>query len=832
MTSASPSAADLAAFGLDPSWSRMVEVPGHDGATHRWHLLDRPAVGTGGVTVVCLHGNPTWSFLWSRLLHELHPAHRVIAPDQLSMGWSERVGTRRYVDRVADVHDLLTALGVDGPVWLVAQDWGGAIAMGHAVAHPQQVAGLVLSNTGIAVPEGRHAPWLIRLAASHGVHRVVTRSTPLFVRGTPFLPGRPLTRVQRRALAAPYRSAGRRDGVAGFVADVPFGDLHVTKPVLDQVAAALPSLTVPVRLVWGAKDPVFNDDFAEDLRARFRDVQLHRIADAGHLCVLETSIAPFVQAAIAGATAVEAPLRPEVAALEPLWSRIEAAAQSTAVAISDAATDEAVNGAEFAQRVAGFATELHERGVRRGDRVALLVPPGIDLIAVVYACWRIGAVTVVADRGLGLGGLGRAVRSARVKFVVGPKRAVAAARTLRWAPKATAITVGSLRGGPASQLHDLAIDAPVSADPAAVVFTSGATGPAKGVRYTHGQLCAQRDALRALYGITDGDRFVAAFAPFAVFGPALGIATGLADMDVTAPATLTAAALDDACRRIAATMVFASPAALANVLATAVGPLPSLAQVRLVMSAGAPVPIETLRRLATLCPQAELCTPYGMTEVLPVADTTLTRRAAVGDGRGVCVGDAVPGCDVLIADANTDGGDVLRPLPVGETGEVVVHTPWMSSGYDRLWHTQQLARPTYEGRTWHRTGDVGHLDAAGHLWIEGRVVHLIHTPTGPVTPVPLEIAAEAVDGVQRAAAVAIGPRAVQQVVIVIETTGERADGPAAPQLSAAVRAAVAPQPIAAVWTTRQLPVDIRHNAKIDRTALGRTMGQRLSGSSR
>ncbi len=161
-------------------------------------------------------------------------------------------------------------------------------------------------------------------------------------------------------------------------------------------------------------------------------------------------------------------------------------------------------------------------------------------------------------------------------------------------------------------------------------------------------------------------------------------------------------------------------------------------------------------------------------------------------------------------------------------------------GYDRLWHTEHLARPVMGGaggadggadgaaRTWHRTGDVGHLDGAGRLWIEGRVVHLIHTVDGPLTPVPLEIAAEAVPGVQRAAAVGIGPRGVQQVVIVVETDGRR-DGPAPTALAAAVRRACAPQKIAAVWTTRRLPVDIRHNSKIDRTALGRTMERTLSG---
>jgi olefin beta-lactone synthetase len=177
---------------------------------------------------------------------------------------------------------------------------------------------------------------------------------------------------------------------------------------------------------------------------------------------------------------------------------------------------------------------------------------------------------------------------------------------------------------------------------------------------------------------------------------------------------------------------------------------------------------------------------------------------------------------------STEGIDALA---AGATGEVVVRSPWMSSGYDRLWHTQQLARPMIDGETWHRTGDIGHLDNDGNVWIEGRVVHLIHTVDGPVAPVPIEIAAESVDGVQRAAAVAVGPRGVQQVVVVLELA-DRADGPAATELAAAVRAACAPQQLAAVWTTKALPVDIRHNAKIDRTALGRAMDRILSGGSR
>jgi acyl-coenzyme A synthetase/AMP-(fatty) acid ligase len=164
-----------------------------------------------------------------------------------------------------------------------------------------------------------------------------------------------------------------------------------------------------------------------------------------------------------------------------------------------------------------------------------------------------------------------------------------------------------------------------------------------------------------------------------------------------------------------------------------------------------------------------------------------------------------------------------------------VSAPWMSSGYDRLWRTEALARPLLGAgtsrRTWHRTGDVGHVDVEGRLWIEGRVVHVIHTVDGPVTPVPIEIAVEEVPGVQRAAAVGVGPVGVQQLVVVVETLAA-SSGAAPASLAAAVRAAVAPQPVAAVRTIDQLPVDIRHNAKIDRAALSASMERVLSGERR
>lgn len=873
-----PTVEQLRSWGIDPTWSRVVDVASHDGGTHRWHVLDRPAVvgsddsaGAPGPTIVCVHGNPTWAYLWREVLTRVDRRHRVVAVDQLGMGYSDRVGHRRYAARVADLGDVIDALDITGPIVVVGHDWGGAVAQGWAVspAAAGRIVGLALCNTGIAVPAGRRAPWLIRLAASGPVTDLVGRRTRVFVDGTGALSLRKLDKVSRAALRAPYRDAALRGAIADFVDDVPFTADHPSAAAIEAVAARLPELDVPALLVWGAADPVFDDDFAHDLAARLRRPHLHRFGRSGHLSPLETSVADVagvldtwlhdtVRAASNGGR--RTPRRTGAAAASndgyrPTWAALaeRAADPATAdlIAYADGATGATVTFAGLHARVEGIARGLAERGLRPGDRVALLTPPGPDLLAAVYGCWRAGAVTVVADRGLGLAGLGAAVRGARPTWVIGPRQAIVAARALRWAPNARAITVGS-RPAPSSEvtLDELAASTaalptePGPADPAAVLYTSGATGPAKGVRYRHHQLAAQRDALAATYGISTSDRLVAAFAPFALYGPALGIASCIPDVDVTTPGALTADALGAACAAIDATIVFASPAALANVVRTsspgaAAGDDPRFTALRLVLSAGAPVPIATLRAMAAHCPAAELHTPYGMTECLPVADIDLAALDTLpAGGRGVCVGRPVDGAgpegvgaQVCIAPLGFDATVPIDKLRPRTTGEVLVRTPWLSDGYDQLWRTERDARPVdKKGVVWHRTGDVGHIDSAGQLWIEGRAVHVVHSERGPITPVPVEVTVEAtVDGVERCAAVGVGPAGCQQLVIVVERPDAATDGLADPSLTARVRAAVS-HPVAAVLQVRGLPVDIRHNTKIDRTALAAWATDVLTGN--
>jgi acyl-CoA synthetase (AMP-forming)/AMP-acid ligase II len=437
-----------------------------------------------------------------------------------------------------------------------------------------------------------------------------------------------------------------------------------------------------------------------------------------------------------------------------------------------------------------------------------------------------------------------ALRSAGPQYVVAVPKGLAAVRTMGLA--ATHIVVGDLPDTVAralnvsatlSQIEALGADSPLPEPPpddaeAAIAFTSGATGPAKGALYLHRQLQAQRDALAQLYEITDDDRLVAAFGVFALFGAALGISSAVPDMDLTAPSTLTAEHLAEAVDAVEATLVFGSPAALVNVVETASGVDPrhrsALERVRLLLSTGAPVPPELLREVLRLMPHADAHAPYGMTEVLPVADIDLAGLEHAGLGNGVCVGRPVPGVTLAISPLDANGG-ATGPIgdPVGVTGEVCVKAQHTKERYDRLWVTERAAS---RDAGWHRTGDVGHFDQQDRLWIEGRLVHVIVTAQGPVTPVGLERLAETVPAVHRAAAVGVGPGGSAQVVMVIELAAAE-PGIAPAPLRDAVRAALVPSAVdvAAVLTVRALPVDIRHNSKIDRVRVGRWAQRVLDG---
>lgn len=885
--------------GLDPEWSRTIVVPSTSavdapGVARRWHLLDNAAqlsrrglIPTG--TLLCVHGNPTWSYLWRTLLAAgSEPAHpwRVVAVDQLDMGYSERTGAfRRLADRINDLGDLTDALGLDGPVVTVGHDWGGAVSLGWALAHPQDLAGVVLTNTAVHQPSGSGIPPALRLALHPALHQWGTTTSDAFLRVTHALASPPLTPDVRRAYMAPYRGAHRRAGVSNFVADIPVDPSHPSFPALSSVAEGARGLTVPALLLWGPRDPVFSDRYLKDLIDRLPHADVHRFEGAGHLVAEDRDIAAPIfrwlavhasgsgsgsgatEARPTGRQGLKEAAEPEPTGFRPLWHLLgeQAAGPSGAdAAVTEMAPDgtpaRSLSWKQLHGNILDLAAGLQEAGVGSGSRVSLMIPPGVDLTVALYACLRLGAVVVVADAGLGTRGLSRAVKGATPDFLIGIEKALGAARLLGWPGRRISVrdlpaAVGRALGVETS-LDALArsraegasarpMPSPDPAADAAVLFTSGSTGPAKGVLYTHGQLAAMRDTVAATFGIRPGARLVAGFAPFALLGPALGAVSVTPTMDVTAPRTLTARALADAAAAIEATVVFASPAALRNVLATVGGESEAghraLERIELLLSAGAPIPEQLLRDLQRLLPRASLHTPYGMTEALPVTDISLEQiqtadaearaRSVAGAGNGVCVGWPVHGARVavvpLAADGTAPGADSVTDI--GVTGEILVSAAHVKEAYDRLWLIQQ-GSASLPG--WHRTGDVGHFDAAGRLWVEGRLAHVVTAPGAFVTPVGAEQAIERLGGIRLAAVAGVGPAGTQAVVAVVETVPPaRKAGPAAPWLAARVRRAVLEVGvhISAVLVVPTQPTDIRHNAKIDRTRLSRWASRVLAG---
>ncbi|EYT50337.1 alpha/beta fold hydrolase [Brachybacterium muris] len=876
--------------GVDPRISRTLEVRDHTGEMRRWHLLDSaPLLAERGIaprgTLLAVHGNPTYSFLYRTLVREDIP-WRVIAVDQLEMGWSERTGvTRLLQDRITDLSLLTDALSLRGPVVTVGHDWGGIISTGWALDNRHDVVGMILTNTGIHQELGESLPKALQLATTPAFLPASTSLTDAFLRTTLSLSKPSLPAEVQDAYLAPYRSRSRRKGIEAFVADIPADATHPSRPALERLADGIRELHVPTLFAWGPRDITFSDRYLRDLLERVPHASVHRFEKASHLVWEDADVAGLVATWLqdtfdgdgpagrvdlsdpaAGsahrAVSTYAEQAPERHVGEPIGRLAADPAHAHRPAVVELSGPDGerreISWSLLNRRVEDIAAGMLAHGIEPGDRVSILITPGADLTGVLYACLRIGAVAVIADAGLGVDGLTRAVIGSHPDWIIGINKALIGARAMGWPGRRISVSqlptvdrtvlgvetsVAQLAASGA-QMRDLGapLDAPWP-DPeadAAILFTSGSTGPAKGAVYTHRQMSAMFTAVGDTLQLDPERGLVAGFAPFALLGPALGAPSVVPDMDITRPGELTAKALAEAVDALGSPAVFTAPAALRNILDTASQldekGRAALARVPSFFSAGAPIAAHLLRELRGLMPHAKALTPYGMTECLVATAIDLEGIEAAGPGAGVCVGRPVNRVQVAIAAMDAEGettGEITDQA--GTTGEILIRAPHVRDRYLMLYGTTHAAM-RFEG--WHATGDVGHLDEDGRLWVEGRAAHVLATADGLFTPVQVEDAAETVPTVRRAGAAVVGPRGTQQVVVILETEDGYRPGPAGrprpadTSLQEAVRRAVrerAGVEVTAVFTTRALPTDIRHNSKIDRAALSRWSEQTLRG---
>ena len=507
---------------------------------------------------------------------------------------------------------------------------------------------------------------------------------------------------------------------------------------------------------------------------------------------------------------------------------------------------------QLEERSSAIARGLEEIGITRGVRVVLMVPPGLDLFALAFALFKTGAVPVLVDPGIGLKHLKACLGNAEPEAFIGVPKAHAARVILGWGRGTvrTTVTAGArlFWGGHTlaqverrgASVQSRGFSSTSAEDMAAIVFTSGSTGPPKGVIYRHGNFIAQVNGIRDAYGIEPGEVNLPTFPLFALFDPALGMTTVLPDMDPTRPAKVDPRKIIGPIEEHGVTTMFGSPALLDTVGRWGEEHGVTLPSLRRVISAGAPVSPKVIERFQTmLTGDAAIHTPYGATESLPVAtisshEILSETRHATDRGGGTCVGrpvDSIEAAVIRIDDEPISTWKEDLKVDEGEVGEIVVKGPQVSRAYYNAPAHDRLAKIADGEAIRHRMCDLGYLDDCGRLWFCGRKTHRVQSSDGTLYTVPCESVFNTHPDVYRTALVGVGAVGAQQPVLCVELepgVGASEEARIRSELLGLGGGFEHTKTIRTVLFHIGFPVDIRHNAKIGRTALASWAAPRIS----
>ncbi len=501
--------------------------------------------------------------------------------------------------------------------------------------------------------------------------------------------------------------------------------------------------------------------------------------------------------------------------------------------------------AELDQQSNRIAAGLESIGIDRGVRTVLMVKTSLDFFALTFALFKVGAVPILIDPGMGVKNLKVCLAEAEPEAFIGIPKAQIARLLLGWGEKSLKIilTVGSrwFWGGtslskliePFPDNHHYETAHTTADETAAILFTSGSTGVPKGAVYSHGNFIAQVEALRDIYQITPGEIDLPTFPLFALFAPALGMTSVIPEMDFTRPGAVDPEKIITAIVRFNVTTMFGSPALIRRVALYGDKHRIMLPSLKRAISAGAPVPAVVLEQFVKMVnPGVQVFTPYGATESLPVcsigSETILQEtRFATDQGRGVCLGFPVPTIELAIIriddnEISTWQDDLL--VADGEIGEIVVTGPQVTRSYFNRADSTRLAKiPIAENVDFfHRMGDLGYRDEEGRIWFCGRKGHRVVTPTVTLFTIPCEAIFNTHAKVFRTALVGIGATDEKQPVICVELekgSQQQEQTQLINELKSIAQSHEMTKNIHQFLIHPAFPVDIRHNAKIFREKL-------------
>lgn len=502
--------------------------------------------------------------------------------------------------------------------------------------------------------------------------------------------------------------------------------------------------------------------------------------------------------------------------------------------------------AKLDQQSDRIAAGLIARGFRPEMKLVLFVPFSIDFITLTFALFKAGAVIVLIDPGMGRANIFRCLEEVNPDgFVAVPIVQFVRLANRKKFPNAkfnissrfwTPGVVGRLKELKSSNVGKFKTHPTTKDDLAAVIFTSGSTGPPKGVAYEHGMFDAQVEMIQNYYGIAEGEVDLPGFPMFGLFNAAMGVTTVIPEMDPTKPATVDPEKIIRDIRAHKVSQAFGSPAFWNRVGRYCVENGVTFPTLNRALSAGGPVPLHVLEKMQKVLTKegADIYTPYGATESLPVASiggkNVLNESAdRTRKGFGTCVGKCFPNVNVKIVEI-TEGAIKqichAKELPAGEIGEIIVSSPSVTREYFNRPQATENSKIRDGESFWHRIGDVGYFDEDKNLWFCGRKAHIVEVAGGErLFSVRCESIFNEHPQIYRSALVGIGEKPDQRPVIVVEPEAgqfpesESDQKKLIAELLQLGRENSLTQLIQTVILHRSLPVDTRHNVKINREAL-------------
>ena len=818
----------------------------------RLHYLDEGA----GPVVVLLHGNPTWCFYYRNLIGRLKSDFRVIAPDYIGCGLSDHPKDRHYraKDRIDHLELLLDHLGV-GKFSLLMHDWGGPIGTGLAIRRLASVDRLVYLNTTLTETES--LPLIIKKAASPLIGRFLTKYTNHFVRlTTDFGVRKTLAPEVRAGYHFPYQTAERRTAIWDFVDDIPFDSNHPSYASMMEIARGLPDIAKkPVQIIWGLKDPCFHREMLSRVAGHFPSARVLEIPDASHL-VLEDAFEQVARVAGAFLNGVEGadesalaaeshtPQRPPNALYAGFLEQVAAQPLTDAAIVptfwGGQVRYEHVSFRELATLVHKYQRGLTELGVVPGDRVLMLVPAGVEFLALSYAVMGRGGIPIFIDPGIGRENLLKCIADAAPTVMIGSAKA----QLLRWIGKAAlkSVRLNILAAdplvGPSPNLGYLKKFSSVPLAPVPggdigfIAFTSGATGIPKGVIFSDEMLAEQRRIFTGPLGLRAGAKDLPLLPIFSLFNLSVGVTSVFFPIDSSKPLTLEPDRVTKVIDDLGVNYSFGSPTLWKKIAEYCFRIRCELPTIERIFMAGAPVPAATLERVQGIIPNGTAYTPYGATEALPVTVVNSkeilgrqTSRAKTGE-EGTYVGAPVQGVELKIIKSSAGAFDSIGSiieLGAGEIGEVIVRGRNVSLAYLNR-PTETAASKIRDGDTWwHRMGDMGYLDDAGHLYFCGRKAHVVGALERTYFSIPTEAVFNRSERVRRSALVDLG-QGRAGIVVEPEPHHWPESVEAREAFLSELRKLGATDPltrgIVDFFFHPSFPVDARHNAKIYRDRLG------------